>query len=83
MRVTSILTQSNQGINNQNNQPLQRRKTAVLPKRSWVQRNPRLFSIIFITTSLLTFFSKPIYDSFIVQQLPPPPQSLTNRYYKK
>ncbi|BFG03646.1 uncharacterized protein DMAD_02846 [Drosophila madeirensis] len=49
----------------------QRRRTAVLPKRSWIQRNPRLFQITFLTSSLLIFFSKPIYDAFIADPLPP------------
>ncbi|XP_022223002.1 uncharacterized protein LOC111074509 [Drosophila obscura] len=49
----------------------QRRRTAVLPKRSWIQRNPRLFQISFLTSSLLIFFSKPIYDAFIADPLPP------------
>lgn len=56
----------------QQQQQQQRRRTAVLPKRSWIQRNPRTFSITFITTSLLVFFSKPLYDAFIADQLPPP-----------
>ncbi|XP_034477875.1 uncharacterized protein LOC117784287 [Drosophila innubila] len=47
-----------------------RKRTAVLPKRSWIQRNPRLFQITFITTSLLVFFSKPLYDAFIADPLP-------------
>ncbi|KAH8253593.1 hypothetical protein KR032_006176 [Drosophila birchii] len=49
----------------------QRRRTAVLPKRSWIQRNPRLFQITFLTGSLLVFFSKPLYDCFIADPLPP------------
>ncbi|EDW31731.1 GL11272 [Drosophila persimilis] len=52
-------------------QPGQRRRTAVLPKRTWIQRNPRLFQITFLTSSLLIFFSKPIYDAFIADPLPP------------
>ncbi|KAH8384638.1 hypothetical protein KR093_003768 [Drosophila rubida] len=48
----------------------QRRRTAVLPKRSWIQRNPRLFQITFLTSSLLIFFSKPLYDAFIADPLP-------------
>ncbi|KAH8401718.1 hypothetical protein KR009_007493 [Drosophila setifemur] len=51
----------------QNNQ---RRRTAVLPKRNWIQRNPRLFQISFLTGSLLVFFSKPLYDCFIADSLP-------------
>nr|XP_032289193.1 uncharacterized protein LOC116649980 [Drosophila virilis] len=47
-----------------------RRRTAVLPKRSWIKRNPQLFQITFITTSLLIFFSKPLYDAFIADPLP-------------
>lgn len=47
-----------------------RKRTAVLPKRSWIQRNPRVFQITFLTTSLLIFFSKPIYDAFIADPLP-------------
>ncbi|XP_049308436.1 uncharacterized protein LOC105226297 [Bactrocera dorsalis] len=50
----------------------QRRRTAVLPKRTWIQRNPRLFQITFITTSLLVLFSKPLYDAFIAVPVPPP-----------
>ncbi|EDV37049.1 uncharacterized protein Dana_GF11628 [Drosophila ananassae] len=50
----------------------QRRRTAVLPKRSWIKRNPRLFQITFLTGSLLIFFSKPLYDCFIADPLPPP-----------
>lgn len=49
----------------------QRKRTAVLPKRGWIQRNPRLFQISFITASLLIFFSKPLYDAFIEVPLPP------------
>ncbi|KRF97479.1 uncharacterized protein Dwil_GK27303 [Drosophila willistoni] len=55
----------------------QRRRTAVLPKRSWIQRNPRLFQITALTTSLLIFFSKPIYDIFIADPLPLPPAGET------
>ncbi|EDV98501.1 uncharacterized protein LOC6568906 [Drosophila grimshawi] len=46
-----------------------RKRTAVLPKRSWIQRNPRLFQITFLTTSLLIFFSKPLYDAFVADPL--------------
>lgn len=48
----------------------QRHNFAVLPKRSWVHRNPKLFQISFITASLLIFFSKPLYDAFIVETFP-------------
>ncbi|KRG05537.1 uncharacterized protein LOC26527968 [Drosophila mojavensis] len=47
-----------------------RKRTAVLPKRSWIKRNPRLFQITFLTSSLLIFFSKPLYDAFIADPLP-------------
>ncbi|XP_023171204.1 uncharacterized protein LOC111599706 [Drosophila hydei] len=47
-----------------------RKRTAVLPKRSWIKRNPRLFQITFLTTSLFIFFSKPLYDAFIADPLP-------------
>lgn len=36
-----------------------------LPKSNWINRNPRLFSILFITGSLSIFFSRQIYDIFI------------------
>ncbi|KAH8421085.1 hypothetical protein KR222_010845 [Zaprionus bogoriensis] len=49
-----------------------RRRTAVLPKRSWIQRNPRLFQITVVTSSLLVFFSKPLYDAFIADPFPGP-----------
>lgn len=42
-------------------------------KRSWIQRNPRVFSAVTITTSLLILFSKPIYDAFIRTDLVPAP----------
>lgn len=48
-------------------QGAQRKRTAQLPKRSWVQRNPRTFQIGFITVSLLALFSKPLYDAFFAQ----------------
>lgn len=51
-------------------EPQARKRTAVLPKRNWIQRNPRLFQITFITTSLLIFFSKPLYDAFIADPVP-------------
>ncbi|XP_017960185.1 uncharacterized protein LOC108653842 [Drosophila navojoa] len=47
-----------------------RKRTAVLPKRSWIKRNPRLFQITFLTSSLIIFFSKPLYDAFIADPLP-------------
>ncbi|XP_067627634.1 uncharacterized protein [Eurosta solidaginis] len=50
-----------------------RRRTAVLPKRNWVQRNPRLFQITFLTISMLVLFSRPIYDAFIADPPLPPP----------
>ncbi|XP_053963696.1 uncharacterized protein LOC129243508 [Anastrepha obliqua] len=63
-RVEQLQQQAQQGE--------QRRRTAVLPKRSWIQRNPRLFQITFITTSLLVLFSKPLYDAFIAEPVPMP-----------
>ncbi|CAO1433114.1 unnamed protein product [Diamesa tonsa] len=48
----------------------QPKRSYVVPKRSWVQKNPRLFQGIFITVSLLAFFSKPIYDGFIKDDYP-------------
>lgn len=48
----------------------QPKRSYVVPKRSWVQKNPRLFQGIFITVSLIAFFSKPIYDGFIRDDLP-------------
>jgi hypothetical protein len=40
-------------------------KRTVLPRRNWIQRNPRLFQGVFITSCILVLFSKPIYDAFI------------------
>ncbi|XP_037813963.1 uncharacterized protein LOC119605092 [Lucilia sericata] len=51
-------------------QAAQRKRTAQLPKRNWIQRNPRLFQITFITTSLLVLFSRPLYDAFIEESFP-------------
>lgn len=56
---------------NQNFNPNQRRPV-VTPRRSWLQNNPRLFQISFITGCMLIFFSRPIYDAFIRDDLPPP-----------
>lgn len=36
-----------------------------LPKNTWINKNPRLFSILFITGSLSVFFSRQIYDIFL------------------
>ncbi|XP_037916244.1 uncharacterized protein LOC119654774 [Hermetia illucens] len=54
---------------NQENQ--RRRQTYTVPKRDWIHRNPRAFIITFTTVSLLVFFSKPIYDCFLADPLPP------------
>lgn len=42
-------------------------------QRSWIQRNPRLFAGVTITSSLLVLFSRPIYDAFIRDDLVPAP----------
>ena len=44
-----------------------------VPKRNWIHRNPRLFSILFMTGSMLTLFSRPLYDIFIREDFLPPP----------
>jgi hypothetical protein len=41
------------------------RRKILVPKRTWLQRNPRLFVVVFTTTALLSFFSKPLYDAFV------------------
>lgn len=51
-------------------QAAQRKRTAQLPKRNWIQRNPRIFQITFITTSLLVLFSRPLYDAFFEASFP-------------
>lgn len=51
-------------------QATQRKRTAQLPKRNWIYRNPRIFQITFITTSLLVLFSRPLYDAFIEESFP-------------
>ncbi|KAG0721515.1 hypothetical protein GWK47_006317 [Chionoecetes opilio] len=35
------------------------------PIRLWIKRNPRTFVYVSVTTSLLIFFSRPLYDIFI------------------
>lgn len=52
----------------------------LVPKRSWIQRNPRAFSVIFITSSLLVFFSRPIYDAFIRTDLVPAKTAESKRF---
>lgn len=59
-----------------NNKP----RGILVPKRSWIQRNPRAFSIIFITTSMLVFFSRPIYDAFIRTDLVPAKSGESKRF---
>lgn len=49
----------------------QRRKTAIIPKRSWVYRYPKTFQFTAITASLLVLFSKPLYDAFIAEAIVP------------
>ncbi|XP_013118164.1 uncharacterized protein LOC106095469 [Stomoxys calcitrans] len=53
-----------------NKQATQRKRTAHLPKRNWIQRNPRAFQLTFITTSLLVLFSRPLYDIFFESSYP-------------
>lgn len=47
-----------------NSQGAQRRREVKLPKRNWIERNPRIFQLVMITASLFTFFSKPLYDLY-------------------
>jgi hypothetical protein len=49
------------------------RRRILVPRRTWLQRNPRLFVIVFTSTMLLSFFSKPIYDGFIRDDVVAPP----------
>lgn len=46
------------------------RRKFIVPKRNWMQRNPRLFVGTVTTTALLIFFSKPLYDAFFAPALP-------------
>lgn len=56
-------------------QAAQRKRTAQLPKRGWIQRNPRAFQLTFITGSLLVLFSRPLYDIFFETSFQPPTDS--------
>lgn len=42
-----------------------------IPKRNWIRRNPRTFQILYIGTLLTVFFSKPLYDCFLNDNVPP------------
>lgn len=53
-----------------NQQATQRKRTAQLPKRNWISRNPRVFQLTFISTSLLILFSKPLYDALFAESFP-------------
>ncbi|XP_037950218.1 uncharacterized protein LOC119681178 [Teleopsis dalmanni] len=53
------------------NQSGRKTRNTYLPARRWIQRNPKLFQISVITGSLLIFFSKPLYDIFIAEPVPP------------
>jgi hypothetical protein len=52
------------------------KEKAGIPKRivykdlPWVQRHPRFFVTVVTSFALLTFFSKPIYDTFIADARP-------------
>lgn len=47
---------------NQNNNYLKR---PGVKKLSWIQKHPKLFFWTSLTSGLLIFFSRPIYDMFI------------------
>lgn len=49
------------------------RRNILIPKRSLIQRYPRAFQFIVVSTGLLILFSKPIYDAFIRTDRKPPP----------
>lgn len=64
-------------------QEYKRQTSAKLPKRSWIQRNPKLFQVTFVTASLLVFFSKPLYDIFIAERLPHPKQFEIDQKFRR
>lgn len=65
-----------------NKQATQRKRTVQLPKRSWIQRNPRTFQISCITVSLLVLFSKPIYDAFVLSTFKPTEEPIKSNKQK-
>lgn len=38
-------------------------------KKNWIYRNPRLFTILFVTSSMLVLYSKPLYDVFFTEPI--------------
>lgn len=53
----------------------QQRPSYQIPKRSWLRRNPRAFQVIFISTCMISFFSKPLYDLFFTEAIPNVPKT--------
>lgn len=54
----------------------------LIPKRNWMQRNPRAFVIIGTVSLLTVMFSRPLYDIFLRPDnefLPPPPGPMKPR----
>lgn len=41
------------------------RRSILRPKRTLIERYPRAFQLVIISSGLLIFFSRPIYDAFI------------------
>lgn len=50
------------------------RRRVIVPKRTWIQRYPRVFVSVVTTSALLVFFSKPLYDAFFAEQIPVEPR---------
>ncbi|XP_058984887.1 uncharacterized protein LOC105261422 [Musca domestica] len=63
-------------------QATQRKRTAQLPKRNWIQRNPRAFQLTFITGSLLVLFSRPLYDIFFETSFAAPDSVVFEKRHK-
>lgn len=50
-----------------------RRKTFIVPKRTFILRYPRATIWVGTTLGLLIFFSRPIYDAFFRTEFAPTP----------
>lgn len=56
-----------------------RRRSYIVPKRNFMQRNPKLVIYSGTALGLLIFFSRPIYDIFRTDPGPPLPPSANRR----
>lgn len=53
------------------NEPLRKRQSYIIPKRNFLQKYPKTVVYVGTITGLLIFFSRPLYDAFIRDDITP------------